>query len=658
MGHHRPCRGNCELNTREPSATEGRQSRLLLTRVISLVEDSTNSLTVPATVKHNGVTVETQQLRYRRAQETLQWDAAGNLTNDAVLAFTYDAEDRLIEIKDKTAPTTRTELRYDYLGRRVEEKDYTVGTLSRQRRFVWAGWELIGEVDVNVGTGAKRMQRTFTWGPDLSGRIHGVGGIGGLLLVDHSSTQQTVAGGDGRGNVTVLLDALETDTTTPMNNLKAGVEYAPYGEMVRTVGDLGQMPFRFQSKWALGQGWTGSWPLELLDFGRRMYAPGLGRFISRDPVGESAGANLYHYCGNDPVNRIDPLGLWPLGGPVRVARDPWYFDANGHIWFEGEWSQPSAGAFYGPSAEGRHSGGAASSGHFEWVAPPEVSGGESPFVEVGRDGNRIIIAPIVVTGSRGYWIWVPGSNGSIRILTGGNRGTSGRGGRVSLSLGDGDSSSAAQSSANGRSWYVTPRSFGGWAADQVYDLLASGAGLVGETLGVGLNMLGQAFLGDPNLGSDFTQTASNLYASRSPAARAGWYDAGHPVTVVATLGVGVLVPERGAIVVTERGVTLVYQSLNGAGDVIYVGITGNFERRAAEQIVQRSILIQPIPGLQNLSRTDARAVEQVLIESYGLGRNGGTLLNRINSISLRNAIYEQSIQRGTELLRQAGYRGF
>jgi hypothetical protein len=47
-------------------------------------------LTVPATVKHNGVTVETQQLRYRRAQETLQWDAAGNLTNDAVLAFTYD----------------------------------------------------------------------------------------------------------------------------------------------------------------------------------------------------------------------------------------------------------------------------------------------------------------------------------------------------------------------------------------------------------------------------------------------------------------------------------------------------------------------------------------------------------------------------------------
>ena len=230
-------------------ASERRQSRLSLTRVIPLVEHRTNSLTVPATVKHNGVTVETQQLRYRRAQETLQWDAAGNLTNDAMLAFTYD-----------------------------------------------------------VG-------------------------------VDHSSTQQTVAGGDGRGNVTVLLDALATDTTTPMNNLKAGVEYAPYGEMVRSVGDLGQMPFRFQSNWAMGQGWAGSWPLELVDFGRRMYAPGLGRFISRDPAGESARANLYHYCGNDPINRIDPLGLMPLRVPVVVPVDPW--------WEHGSFSDhPSLRGFY------------------------------------------------------------------------------------------------------------------------------------------------------------------------------------------------------------------------------------------------------------------------------------------------------------------------
>ena len=33
-------------------------------------------------------------------------------------------------------------------------------------------------------------------------------------------------------------------------------------------------------------------------------------WLSRDPIGEAGGINLYAYVGNDPVNAIDPLGLW------------------------------------------------------------------------------------------------------------------------------------------------------------------------------------------------------------------------------------------------------------------------------------------------------------------------------------------------------------
>jgi RHS repeat-associated protein len=44
-------------------------------------------------------------------------------------------------------------------------------------------------------------------------------------------------------------------------------------------------------------------------FGYRHYDPRLGRWLSRDPLGEAGGFNLYAYCGNDPVNRHDPLGL-------------------------------------------------------------------------------------------------------------------------------------------------------------------------------------------------------------------------------------------------------------------------------------------------------------------------------------------------------------
>jgi len=38
------------------------------------------------------------------------------------------------------------------------------------------------------------------------------------------------------------------------------------------------------------------------------YNPSTGRWLSRDPLGELGGPNLYGFVGNNPVSRIDPLG--------------------------------------------------------------------------------------------------------------------------------------------------------------------------------------------------------------------------------------------------------------------------------------------------------------------------------------------------------------
>lgn len=41
------------------------------------------------------------------------------------------------------------------------------------------------------------------------------------------------------------------------------------------------------------------------------YDPQLGRWLSRDPIGEEGGINLYGYVGGQPFKYSDPLGLVP-----------------------------------------------------------------------------------------------------------------------------------------------------------------------------------------------------------------------------------------------------------------------------------------------------------------------------------------------------------
>ena len=51
----------------------------------------------------------------------------------------------------------------------------------------------------------------------------------------------------------------------------------------------------------------------LYDYRARIVSPDLGRFLQPDPLGYIDGLNLYAYVSNNPLNWIDPWGLFHFG---------------------------------------------------------------------------------------------------------------------------------------------------------------------------------------------------------------------------------------------------------------------------------------------------------------------------------------------------------
>ena len=138
------------------------------------------------------------------------------------------------------------------------------------------------------------------WGPDWSGSLGGAGAVGGLVALSYQEAGQSspalaFPSYDGNGNLVTLHDAAGT--------LLAAYEYGPFGRILRAEGSwVARNPFGFSTKWT--DPLTG-----LVDFGLRWYDPVAGRFLSRDPIGEQGGRNLYAFVNNDPVNQQDYLGL-------------------------------------------------------------------------------------------------------------------------------------------------------------------------------------------------------------------------------------------------------------------------------------------------------------------------------------------------------------
>jgi len=229
--------------------------------------------------------------------------------------FTWDPENRLVkvEIHSDTPQGSwrRVEWTHDALGRRIRQTTWSwlvqsnLWVVTEDLRMV-SDPLLFGRNVLELNASNNALMRSYVWGLDLSEAMNSAGGVGGLAWVTLHTATGSGSGThftcyDGNGNIVALVSATTGDVT-------ARYEYGPFGEPIRISGPAATLnPFRFSTKYRDEE--TG-----LLYYGYRYYDPSTGRWLSRDPIWERGGINLYGFVNNDPVGGVDYFGLFCCKG--------------------------------------------------------------------------------------------------------------------------------------------------------------------------------------------------------------------------------------------------------------------------------------------------------------------------------------------------------
>ena len=215
----------------------------------------------------------------------LGYSPDGGMVSFGEFDYVYDSASRLTEVWSNGEMVV--ENKYDALGRRVIK-----WTPDATHTFVYDGWLLVVErIERSSG---QRDQIDYWWGKDASGTLDGAGGIGGLLYIRKNGCEVYVPLYDGMGNVVQYVDK--------MGSIVAQYAYDAFGNTTQKSGvKADELKMRFSTKYFDDES-------GLYYFGHRFYSPRIARWLTRDPIEERGGLNLYGFCRNCSMSFFDVLG--------------------------------------------------------------------------------------------------------------------------------------------------------------------------------------------------------------------------------------------------------------------------------------------------------------------------------------------------------------
>ena len=276
------------------------------------------------------------------------YDANGNLLADGLRTYQWDAESRLVGISYPGFPGQTgkaTAFAYDGLGRRTAITSTLAGGGPRGTSggsWWWGHYHGFGGGGSDSGIAA--LTTNYLW---CGARICQSRNAYNAPTREYYAEGELVLGEPtlpyyyGPDQLGTVRRAFASTTSAP------AYSYDPYGNPLQTTAPVTDFNYA-------GTFYNADSGLYLTRY--RAYNPAIGRWLSRDPIGEGSdpAANLYRYVGGNPVSLTDPNGSFSFiiaavagaiaGGGLDLAEQ--YF-ANGRNLGCVNWGEVAANAAFG-----------------------------------------------------------------------------------------------------------------------------------------------------------------------------------------------------------------------------------------------------------------------------------------------------------------------